>query len=115
MNKPYAKLSSQQQAVESLAKIGDSAAVMAMASFLGNDDKEFRQLLVDGIGSVQDTRSIQILGQVIYGEPDPEIRMIAVRALAERQNEMAAHALLAGALDDPDEEVRGLASQLLIK
>ena len=58
---------------------------MTMAEFLGTEeDKEVRRMLVNGISSVQNNESTQVLGQVIKNEPDPEIRLIAIRALGQR-------------------------------
>ncbi len=114
LNTPNTTFSDQYQIIMRLSATGDSASVMAMASCLGSDDKELRKLLVDGISSAQDERSIQILGQILYGDSDSEVRMKAVRGLADRQDEPAAHAFLKGALSSTDEEVQDLAQQLLI-
>lgn len=113
LNNPFADRSQQQQAIQELAKKGDDESVRALASYLGNDDKEVRQLLVNGIASIQNAQSTQILGQVIQDESEPEIRRIALMALGQRKDDPVAQALLQKALDDADEEVKTLSDQLL--
>ncbi len=113
LNNPFADISQQRQAIQKLAEKGDDESVSAMASYLGNEDKEVRQLLVNGIASIQNTQSTQILGQVIEGESDPEIRKIALLALGQRKDDPAAQAFLQNVLDDADEEVKALANELL--
>jgi hypothetical protein len=113
LNNPDADKSKQRQTVQDLVEIGDSEAVMTMASYLGNEDKELRQMLVSGLGSVENEQSTLVLGQVLQAEADPEIRKTAVRALAERQDDNTARALLEEALNDADEGVKTLAVQLL--
>lgn len=113
LNNPFADTSQQQQAIQQLAQKGDDESVSAMASYLGNEDKEVRQLLVNGIASIDNAQSTQILGQVVQNESDPEIRKIALRALGQRKGDSDAQAFLQKALDDADEEVKTLADQLL--
>lgn len=113
LNNPFADISQQQQAIQQLAQKGDDESVSAMASYLGNEDKEVRQLLVNGIASIDNAQSTQILGQVVQNESDPEIRKIALRALGQRKGDPVAQAFLQKALDDADEEVKTLADQLL--
>ncbi|WP_459944651.1 HEAT repeat domain-containing protein [Desulfocastanea catecholica] len=113
LNNPFAERSQQQQAIQELANKGDDESVRALASYLGNEDKEVRQLLVNGIASIQNAQSTQILGQVIQDESDPEIRKIALLALGQRKDDQVAQAFLQKALDDADEEVKTLADQLL--
>lgn len=112
LDDPDTNRSSQQKAIANLVKIGGPASVMAMAAYLGNEDKELRQLLVDGIGSIQNEQSTEILGQVLQSESDPEIRKTAVRALGKRRNDDAAQAFLEEARNDADEEIKALADQL---
>ncbi len=113
LNNPFADTAQQQQAIQQLAQKGDDESVSAMASYLGNEDREVRQLLVNGIASIDNAQSTQILGQVVQNESDPEIRKIALRALGQRKGDSAAQAFLQKALDDADEEVKTLADQLL--
>lgn len=113
MNDPDAKRSNQQQAIKKLAAVGDAASVLTMAEFLGNEDREVRQLLVNGISSVQNEEATQVLGQVLQNESDPEIRKIVVRALGQRKEDAAAQVFLGEAINDGDEEVKNLAEQLL--
>lgn len=113
LNNPFAERSQQQQAIQELAKKGDDESVRVLASYLGNENKEVRQLLVNGIASIQNAQSTQILGQVIEDESDPEIRKIALLALGQRKNDPVAQASLQKALGDADEEVKTLSDQLL--
>jgi hypothetical protein len=113
LNNPNAEKSAQLKAIKNLVETGDSASVMAMAEFLGNEDKEVRQMLVDGISSVQNEESTQILGHVLQTDPEPEIRKTAVRALGKRKNDNDAQAFLEEARNDSDDEVKTLAEQLL--
>jgi hypothetical protein len=113
LNDPDAKRSSQRQAINELAAIGDAASVLTMAESLSNEDKEVRQLLVAGISSVENEESTRVLGQVLQDESDPDIRKTAVRALGQRKDDVVVQALLQGAMNDGDEEVKILAEQLL--
>lgn len=113
LNDPDAERNNQRQAIQQLINIGDSASVITMAAFLDNQDKEIRQMLVNGIGSINSTESTQVLGQVLQTEADPEIRMTALRALGQRKGDETARAYLENARDDMDEEVRNLANQVL--
>jgi hypothetical protein len=113
LNNPFTDTSQQQQAIQQLAQKGDDESVGAMASYLGNEDKEVRQMLVNGIASIDNAQSTQILGQVVQNESDPEIRKIALRALGQRKGDSDAQAFLQKALDDADEEVKTLVDQLL--
>ena len=113
LNNPNTDKSALQKAITDLAEIGDSASVMALAEFLDNEDKEVRQLLINGISSFQNEESTQVLGQVLQTDSDPEIRKIAVRALGRRQNDSVAKAFVKEALNDADEEVKALADQLI--
>ncbi|MGB3221906.1 MAG: HEAT repeat domain-containing protein [Desulforhopalus sp.] len=113
LNDPDAERNNQLQAIQQLINIGDSASVIAMAAFLDNQDKEIRQMLVNGISSINSAESTQVLGQVLQTEADPEIRMIALRALSQRKSDEAARSFLENARDDMDEEVRNLAHQVL--
>jgi hypothetical protein len=113
MNDPFADTAQQRQAIQKLVEKGDDESVGAMASYLGNEDKEVRQLLVNGIASIHNAQSTQILGQVIENESDPEIRRIALLALGQRKEDPAAQAFLQNALDDADEETKALANELL--
>ena len=115
LNNPNAEKSAQLNAIKNLVAIGDSASVMAMAEFLGNEDKEVRQMLVNGISLVQNEESTQVLGQVLQTDSDPEIRKIAVRALGKRKNDNDAQAFLEEALNDSDDEVKALVDQILIQ
>lgn len=102
-----------QQTIANLAAIGDPAAVMAMAEFTHDVDGEIRRMSVIAIGSVINTESTHILGQVLHDEPEAEIRRIAVQALGERKDEATARAFLEEALNDTDSEIKTLARQLL--
>lgn len=113
LNDPDAERNNQRQAIQQLINIGDSASVIAMAAFLDNQDKEIRQMLVNGIGSINSADSTQVLGQVLQNESDPEIRMTALRALGQRKGDEAARAFLEIARDDMDVEVKTLANQVL--
>lgn len=113
LNDPDAERNNQLQAIQQLINIGDSAAVIAMAAFLDNQDKEIRQMLVNGISSINSAESTQVLGQVLQTESDTEIRKVAVRALGQRKGDEAARAFLENARDDMDEEVKNLANQVL--
>lgn len=113
LNNPEAERSSQRAAINKLAAIGDAASVAAMARFLGHEDKEIRQLLVNGVSSVQNEEAVLALGQVISSESDPEIRKIAVAALGKRIDDAIAKAFLEEALNDADDEIKTLAGQLL--
>jgi HEAT repeat protein len=112
LNTPNADKSSLHQAIQRLIQNGDAASVMAMAAFLDNEDKEVRQLLVNGISSIDNAESTQVLGQVAQNEPDPEIRKTAFQALSQRKDDTAAQALLEKAVNDADEEVKNTADQL---
>jgi HEAT repeat protein len=81
---------------------------MAMAAFLDNEDKEVRQLLVNGIISIDNAESTQVLGQLVQNESDPDIRNQALQALGQRKDEAAAQALLEQAVNDVDEEVKNM-------
>lgn len=113
LNDPDAERNNQLQAIQQLINIGDSASLIAMAAFLDNQDAEIRQMLVNGISSINSAESTQVLGQVLQNESDSEIRMIALRALSQRKNDESARAFLENARDDMDEEVRNLANQVL--
>lgn len=113
LNNPFADTAQQRQAIQKLVEKGDDESVRAMASYLGNEDKEVRQLLVNGIASMQNAQSTQILGQVIENESDPEIRKIALLAIGQRKDDPAAQAFLQNALNDADEEVKAMADELL--
>jgi len=113
LNNPFADTAQQRQAIQKLAEKGDDESVRTMASYLGNEDKEVRQLLVNSIASIQNAQSTQILGQVIENESDSEVRRIALLALGQRKDDPAAQAFLQNALDDADEEVKALANELL--
>jgi hypothetical protein len=113
LNTPNADKFSLHQAIQRLIQNGDAASVMAMAAFLDNEDKEVRQLLVNGISSINNTESTQVLGQVVQNEPDPKIRLTALQALGQRKDDAAAQALLEKAVNDADEEVKNMADQLL--
>jgi HEAT repeat protein len=113
LNNPFAETSQQRQAIQKMAEKGDDESVSAMASYLGNEDREVRQLLVNGIASMQNTQSTQVLGQVIVDESDPEIRKIALRALVQRKDDPVAQAFLQKALDDADEGIKKMANELL--
>jgi len=112
LNNPFADISQQQRAIQELVIKGDDESVHAMASYLGNEDKEVRQLLVNGIASMQNAQSTQVLGQVIQDESDPEIRKIALLALGQRKDDPVAQAFLQSASDNADEEVKKLSDQL---
>jgi HEAT repeat protein len=113
LNTPNADKSNLHQAIQRLIQNGDAASVMAMAAFLDNGDKEVRQLLVDGISSINNAESTQVLGQVAQNEPDPEIRNIALQALVQRKDDAAGQAHLENAVNEADEEVKNTADQLL--
>ncbi len=113
LSNPSPDKSSLRDAIQQLVVNGNAASVKAMAAFLDNDDKEVRVLLVNGIGSIHNEESTQVLGQVIQNEPDPEIRMIALQALGQRKDDAAARALLERARNDADENVQVMADQLL--
>lgn len=109
LSNPDSGRSHQRQAIQELAEKGDPAAVMTMASFLDNEDKEVRELLVDGIGSINSEESTQVLSTVFKGETDPEIRKIALLALSKRMENASAQAIVKEAQNDSDEEVQILA------
>jgi hypothetical protein len=113
LNTPDEEIARQRQVIRDLAATGDAASVAAMAEFLTDENKELRRLSVDGISSVNNEESTQILGQVLQEESDPEIRKIAVWALGQRKNDAQAQALLKEAQNDTDEDVKTLADQLL--
>jgi hypothetical protein len=113
LNDPFADISQQRQAIQQLAVKGDDESVSAMASYLGNEDREVRQLLVNGIASIQNAQSTQILMQVIGDESDQEIRKIALLALGQRKDDPVAQAFLQKALNDADEGFKTLANELL--
>ncbi len=113
LDNPNADRSSQRQTIQALVEMGDADSVLSLASYLDNEDKELRQLLVDGIGLVKNDSATQVLGQVLQAESDPEIRKTALRALAKRQSDNAAKSYMEDALKDEDEGVKTLASQLL--
>jgi hypothetical protein len=113
LNDPNAEKNKQRQAIQQLINIGDAASVLAMAALLDNQDKEIRQMVVDGIGSINNEESTQVLGQVLQNESDSEIRMIALRALGQRKDNEAARSFLENAREDKDEEVKSLVDQLL--
>jgi HEAT repeat protein len=113
LNDPTAEKNNQRQAIQQLINTGDAASVLALAALLDNQDKEMRQMVVDGIGSINNEESTQVLGQVLQNESDSEIRMIALRALGQRKDDEAARAFLENARDDMDEEVKNLANQVL--
>jgi hypothetical protein len=113
LNDPNAEKNNQRQVIQQLINTGDAASVFALAALLDNQDKEMRQMVVDGIGSINNEESTQVLGQVLQNESDSEIRMIALRALGQRKNDEAARAFLENARDDMDEEVKNLANQVL--
>ncbi len=111
--KTTGNLSSLNENLQELVKQGDAEAVMSIAAQFGNVSVEVRELLVDAIGLIHNEHSIQILGQILYGDSEPQIRMMAIRYLAERIEEPAAKALIEGATGDPDDAVRLLVEQLL--
>jgi hypothetical protein len=113
LNDPNAEKNNQRQAIQQLINIGDAASVLALAALLDNQDKEMRQMVVDGIGSINNEESTQVLGQVLQNESDSEIRMVALRALGQRKDNEAARSFLENAREDTDEEVKALADQLL--
>lgn len=113
LSDPTSGRARQRQAIQSLAKNGDPASIMAMAGFLDNEDRELRQLLVNGISSINSEESTQVLGLVFQDEADQEIRKIALWALAKRKDDPSAQAVLRSAQSDPDEGVQSLAEQLL--
>ncbi len=102
-----------QQTIANLAVTGDPAAVMALAEFTHDADEEIRRMSVSAIGSMNNTESTHILGQVLHDEPVPEIRRIAVQALGERKQEATARTFLEEALNDTDAGIKNLARQLL--
>jgi hypothetical protein len=108
LNTPNADKSNLYQAIQRLIQNGDGASVMAMAAFLDNEDKEVRQLLVNGIISIDKAESTQVLGQLVQNESDPDIRNQALQALGQRKDEAAAQALLEQAVNDVDEEVKNM-------
>lgn len=113
LNDPDAERNNQRQAIQQLINTGDSTSVIAMAAFLDNQDKEVRQMLVNGIGSINSAESTQVLGQVLQNESDSEIRMTALRALGQRKDDEVARVFLENARDDMDEEVKNLVNQVL--
>jgi hypothetical protein len=113
LNDPNAEKNNQRQAIQQLINIGDAASVFALAALLDNQDKEMRQMVVDGIGSINNEESTQVLGQVLQNESDSEIRIIALRALGQRKDNEAARSFLENAREDTDEEVKNLANQVL--
>jgi HEAT repeat protein len=113
LNDPNAEKNNQRQAIQQLINTGDAASVLALAALLDNQDREMRQMVVEGIGSINTEESTQVLGQILQNESDSEIRMTALRALGQRKDDEAARAFLENARDDMDEEVKILANQVL--
>ncbi len=113
LNNPSPEKSSLSRAIQRLVRNGDAASVKAMAAFLDNQDKEVRLLLVNGISSIHNEESTQVLGQVVQNESNPEIRKIALQALGQRKDDVTAQELLERARNDTDKEIRNMADQLL--
>lgn len=115
LDNPKADRSSQSQAIQDLADIGDADAVMALASYMANADTELQQMLVHGIGMVHSDESTQVLGLVLETYTKPDVRRIALGALGKRKDEKNALDFIKEAAQDSNPEIKALAEQILAK
>jgi len=114
LDNPNADKATQRQAIQDLVDMGDADSVMTMASYMANADNELRQMLVSGIGSINNEQATQILGLVFEDENETSIRKTALEELAKRQSDPVAKIFLDEALGDSDQEIKSLAEQLLV-
>jgi len=110
---PNADKALQRQTIQDLVDIGDADSVMTMASYMANADKELLKMLIQGIGSIKNEQSTQVLGMVLDNETEIDMRMIALRELVKRKDETVARAILKEALSDSNQEVKSFVEKSL--
>lgn len=113
LDNPNADKAIQRQTIQDLVDIGDAESVMTMASYMANADNELLKMLINGIGSIKNEQSTQVLGTVFEDETETDVRMTALRELVQRKNEPAARAILEGARSDSDQEVKSFVEKSL--
>lgn len=107
-----ADLSSREQAITELQRIGSDAAVAAIATAFADNDVQLRRHAVESLGRVDNGNAVQLLGQALLGDKDPSVRLSAVRFFANQNSEVSS-AFLNKALTDKDEQIQTLAMQAL--
>ncbi len=90
-----------------------SARVTALIGALDDDDIEVRRIVVESLGSLQDTTAVVALMRALRTDSDPEVREAAAYALGEIEDPRAVPALGEALLQDDVMAVRLMAVRAL--
>lgn len=96
-------------------KVLDSAAIVAQYErvLLTSQDVEARLVAVEALSRVRHDRSIDLLADVLGGDPAERVRLRAARALARAQDDAVARRALVRAIADPSVDVTLVAVRAL--
>lgn len=100
-----------EDAVESLAELGTSAAITGLRYALSDQSDTVRRLAIEGLASIGSDEAVAAIVLVV-DDPDVDLRELAVDELADIGSE-AAMVVLQAFLADEDPRVRELAMESL--